>query len=58
MLTYTGYVADQTADVHSEHTAQEVLVSAGGGATGQRVYEVALACRPSLTCGTVLGEFS
>lgn len=46
MLTYTGYVADQTADVHSEHTAQEVLVSAGGGATGQRVHEVALACRP------------
>ena len=46
ILTYTGYVVDQTAGSGPEHAAQEVLVSAGSGATGQRIFEVALACRP------------
>ena len=46
ILTYTGYVVDQSDDVRPEQSAQEVLVSAGGGATGQRLFDVALACRP------------
>jgi len=46
ILTYTGYVVDQSIGTNSGRDAQEVLVSAGSGATGQRVFEVALACRP------------
>jgi len=46
ILTYTGYVSDQSNCVRPEYGAQEVLVSAGGGATGQRLFNVALACRP------------
>ena len=46
ILTYTGYVIDHSNCVRPEYGAQEVLVSAGGGATGQRLFNVALACRP------------
>ena len=46
ILAYTGYVVDQSNSVRLEHGAQEVLVSAGGGATGRRLLDTALACRP------------
>ena len=46
LLTYTGYVVDKSHGVHSEQSVQEVLVSAGGGATGQHLFDIALACRP------------
>lgn len=46
ILTYTGYVVEQSVGANSGNGTQEVLVSAGSGATGQRVFEVALACRP------------
>ena len=51
ILTYTGYVVDQSNSVRPEHGAQEVLVSAGGGATGQRLFDIALACRPLTELG-------
>jgi predicted glycosyltransferase len=50
-LRYTGYVAtpaDASADAraHSEAGRDEVLVSAGGGASGLALLEAALAARP------------
>jgi predicted glycosyltransferase len=45
-LHYTGYVVRDPAAADSEVGAGEVLVSAGGGATGQHLLETAIAARP------------
>ena len=46
MVTYTGYVADRIAEESGEDGTNEVVVSAGGGAVGRRLLEVASACKP------------
>lgn len=45
-VRYTGYVVDRISGDDGVDGANEVVVSAGGGAVGQRLLEVALACRP------------
>lgn len=45
-VRYTGYVVDRISEDDGVDGANEVVVSAGGGAVGQRLLEVALACRP------------
>ncbi|MCW5730622.1 MAG: glycosyl transferase, partial [Alphaproteobacteria bacterium] len=47
-LSYTGYVVDETglAGDDGEAGRDEVLVSAGGGATGERLLATAIAARP------------
>jgi predicted glycosyltransferase len=45
-LHYTGYVVEDSAVPEGSAGAGEVLVSAGGGAVGQRLLEVAIAARP------------
>jgi predicted glycosyltransferase len=43
-LRYTGYVAPPPSGPHPEHAGQgEILVSAGGGAVGTRLFETAIA---------------
>lgn len=45
-LHYTGYVLDEPA-AHAGHDgANEVIVSAGGGAVGERLLEAAIAAKP------------
>lgn len=42
-LRYTGYVADSIPTDHANNTGQgEILVSAGGGAVGLRLFDIAL----------------
>lgn len=47
-LVYTGYVVDETADEPTAHDdgSDEILVSAGGGAVGDKLLATALAARP------------
>lgn len=45
-LAYTGYVVDTQAKENSGEGTGEVIVSAGGGAVGQRLLETAVAARP------------
>lgn len=49
LLTYTGYVAERTRREDTPQHTAEILVSAGGGAVGDRLLETALACRPLST---------
>jgi len=44
-LHYTGYVVQEMPETESDAGASEVLVSAGGGAVGQRLIEAAIAAR-------------
>ena len=44
-LHYTGYVVQERPETTSDAGAEEVLVSAGGGAVGQRLLETAVAAR-------------
>ena len=44
-LHYTGYVVQERPETTSDAGAEEVLVSAGGGAVGQRLLETAIAAR-------------
>ncbi|HEU5176453.1 MAG TPA: glycosyltransferase [Burkholderiales bacterium] len=44
-LHYTGYVVQEMPEAESDAGANEVLVSAGGGAVGQRLLESAIAAR-------------
>ena len=44
-LHYTGYVVQEMPETESDAGANEVLVSAGGGAVGQRLLETAIAAR-------------
>ena len=48
-LHYTGYVVQKMPESESDAGAGEVLVSAGGGAVGQRLLETAIAARPLTT---------
>ena len=48
-LHYTGYVVQNMPEDRSGAGAGEVLVSAGGGAVGQRLLEAAIAARPLTT---------
>jgi predicted glycosyltransferase len=45
-LHYTGYVVQDLPGPDSDAGAGEVLISAGGGATGQHLLETAIAARP------------
>ena len=45
-LHYTGYVVQDAPTASGNAGAHEVLVSAGGGAVGQRLLETAIAARP------------
>jgi len=45
-LHYTGYVVQEAPADGGDAGADEVLVSAGGGAVGQRLLETAIAARP------------
>jgi predicted glycosyltransferase len=45
-LHYTGYVVQDLLPVDTAAGAGEVLISAGGGATGQHLLETAIAARP------------
>jgi predicted glycosyltransferase len=45
-LHYTGYVVQDLPAADSDAGAGEVLISAGGGATGQHLLEMAIAARP------------
>ena len=45
-VRYTGYVVDRISEDGGTDGTNEVIVSAGGGAVGRRLLEVALACRP------------
>ena len=45
-LHYTGYVVQDVPAADSDAGAGEVLISAGGGATGQHLLEMASAARP------------
>lgn len=42
-LFYTGYVAQSVSDFASSINEAEIIVSAGGGSVGRRVYETAVA---------------
>jgi len=48
-LHYTGYVVQDIPEGGGDAGAEEVLVSAGGGAVGQRLLETAIAARPIST---------
>jgi predicted glycosyltransferase len=45
-LHYTGYVLDEPAARASRDGADEVIVSAGGGAVGERLLEAAIEAKP------------
>lgn len=45
-LHYTGYVVQDMSESGADAGAGEVMVSAGGGAVGQRLLETAIAARP------------
>lgn len=45
-LHYTGYVVDEPAAHASRDGANEVIVSAGGGAVGERLLEAAIEAKP------------
>ena len=50
-LFYSGYICAQTAPVNPLNTGEgEVLVSAGGSATGLQIMRTALAAKPLSTC--------
>ena len=44
-LHYTGYVVQEMPETTSDAGTDEVLISAGGGAVGQRLLETAIAAR-------------
>ena len=46
MLIYTGYIAEQHVIPYTEAGIDEVLVSAGGGAVGMKLFQAAIAARP------------
>jgi predicted glycosyltransferase len=55
LIRYTGYVVDPTggaADARSKSGRGEVIVSAGGGAVGERLIRTALEARPLTRVGT------
>jgi predicted glycosyltransferase len=55
LIRYTGYVVDPVdgaADAKSKSGRGEVIVSAGGGAVGERLIRTALAARPLTRVGT------
>jgi predicted glycosyltransferase len=45
-LHYTGYVVDEPAAPASRAGENEIIVSAGGGAVGERLLEAAIAAKP------------
>ncbi len=45
-LSYTGYVVDEPAARGGREGANEVIVSAGGGAVGERLIEAAIGAKP------------
>lgn len=49
MLIYTGYIAEQHVIPYTEAGINEVLVSAGGGAVGMKLFQAAIDARPLTT---------
>jgi predicted glycosyltransferase len=45
-LTYTGYLVDEPPPRESREGTNEVIVSAGGGAVGERLLEAAIEAKP------------